>query len=235
MPDVVYVVRPGEENDELRYSLRSLANLPHDRVWIVGYTPSWVAGVQSLHTIQGRSKYENSTRNVVTACTHDDISDPFILMNDDFHIVRPVDQVPTLHRGPLDRIIDIYARKGNGPYVTGMRQTRDLLRQLGHDEPVSYELHVPMVVAKRPMLDGIQAGLDAGVSVIHKRTMYGNLAHIGGTETNDVKVYEMDQPIPRGPFLSSLDRTFRYGVGNIVRWLFPDPCTYEVEGQEQAA
>ena len=46
--DAVYYVRPGDRNDELRYSLRSLANLPHDRVWIVGHTPPWVTGIESI-------------------------------------------------------------------------------------------------------------------------------------------------------------------------------------------
>lgn len=233
--DVVYIVRPGDDNPELRYSLRSLANLPHDRVWIVGQTPSWVTGVHSLHTIQSGSKYENSTRNVVTACNYDDISDPFILMNDDFHIVRPVESVPTLHRGPMDEIIRIYARKGNGGYVNGMRETRSLLHFLGYANPMSYELHVPLVVHKAPMIAGIQAGIEAGISVIHKRTLYGNLAGIGGSETNDVKVYEIDAPLPQGPFISSMDKVFQYGVGNVVRWLFPEAGPYDAAGVEVAA
>jgi hypothetical protein len=33
-PDVVYVVRPGEKNEELRDSLRSLAHLPHGKGWV---------------------------------------------------------------------------------------------------------------------------------------------------------------------------------------------------------
>ena len=34
--DLVYLVRPGEQNEELRWSLRSLVNLPHERVFEVG-------------------------------------------------------------------------------------------------------------------------------------------------------------------------------------------------------
>ncbi|MFF3129757.1 hypothetical protein ACFVRD_48125 [Streptomyces sp. NPDC057908] len=41
-PDIVYVVRPWNQNEQLRYSLRTLANLPHRRVWIAGYCPTWV-------------------------------------------------------------------------------------------------------------------------------------------------------------------------------------------------
>ncbi len=43
-PDVVYVVRPGDKNEELRYSIRSvIANLPHRKVWIAGYKPTWLS------------------------------------------------------------------------------------------------------------------------------------------------------------------------------------------------
>ena len=43
--DIVYVVRPGDENEALRYSLRSLANIPHRTVWIAGYRPKWCYGI----------------------------------------------------------------------------------------------------------------------------------------------------------------------------------------------
>ena len=41
-PDIVYFVKPSEDNDELKYSLRSLKNLNHGQVYLVGYRPSWV-------------------------------------------------------------------------------------------------------------------------------------------------------------------------------------------------
>ena len=40
--DVVYCVKELITNEELRYSLRSLRNLPHRKVWIFGGCPKWV-------------------------------------------------------------------------------------------------------------------------------------------------------------------------------------------------
>lgn len=46
--DILYLCRPGE-NLELRYSLRSLRNVPHGRVWIFGDCPDWVTNVNLVH------------------------------------------------------------------------------------------------------------------------------------------------------------------------------------------
>src|SRR5690606_40329879 len=93
--DVVYLVRPGNRNEELRWSLRTLVNLPHDRVWIVGHLPNWIDRhkVQYLRTEQYELKHTNTLNNLATACDHSDISDRFVLMNDDFFVLQPVDQL----------------------------------------------------------------------------------------------------------------------------------------------
>ena len=36
MKDIVYFVKDTDTNEELRYSLRSLANFPHGKVWFYG-------------------------------------------------------------------------------------------------------------------------------------------------------------------------------------------------------
>lgn len=42
MTDLVWIVKPGDGNEELRWSLRSaVAHVPHERVWIVGSRPGW--------------------------------------------------------------------------------------------------------------------------------------------------------------------------------------------------
>lgn len=40
--DIVYFVKESAKNEELRYSLRSLKNFPHGRVWFYGYCPSFL-------------------------------------------------------------------------------------------------------------------------------------------------------------------------------------------------
>ena len=226
-PDVVYVVRRGHTNEELRHSLRSLANLPHRRVWIAGFIPRWVRGVGRIPVAQKRSKYLNSTANLRAALEHPQIADEFLLFNDDFFVMRPLTEMPILHRGPIQPVIDLYRRIDNGPYVRGMEQTRDLLVELGHPDPLSYELHVPLPVRREAMLEALDLG--RRIQVLHKRTLYGNLARLGGTRSPDVKVASAGAVgYQDWPFISTLDWVFdQEPVGSFIRDRFPEPSPYE--------
>jgi hypothetical protein len=233
-PDIVVPVREGAANEPLRYALRSwAAHLPHRRVWLIGHRPRWTVEVEHLPMRQDGTKYQNTTAAVRAACVHPDVSDVFVLANDDMFVMHPQPEgMPVLHRGPVRTVEAYYAARASGPYLRGMRETRDLLVSLGHPDPLSYELHVPMPVDKLGML----AALDAGrhLDVVHKRTLYGNLAGLGGTEIRDVKILHR-APRGYGPgsaFLSTMPDSFAAGhVGQFVRRAFPDPSPYEQAGR----
>lgn len=229
-PDLVVPVRVGAVNQQLRYALRSwAAHLPHGRVWIVGYRPPWLTGVEHIPTMQRGTKYANTTLAVRKACEHPDVSERFLLVNDDMFVMQPVEEMPVLHRGPVREVEAYYAARyrNGGSYLRGMRETRDLLVELGHPDPLSYELHVPLPATKTGML----AVLDAGrhLDVLHKRTMFGNLAQLGGERIQDVKVLSRSPRFPRdSPFLSTMPDSFTHGlVGQHIRRAFTAPCRYE--------
>ena len=57
--DIVYNCRPGKQNEELRYSIRSvMENLPHDNLWVVGGKPEWYTGNYGRGVPKGRELYE---------------------------------------------------------------------------------------------------------------------------------------------------------------------------------
>lgn len=226
-PDIVYVVRRGHSNEELRYSLRSLVNLPHGRVWIAGFVPQWTRRIGRIDVIQKRTKYLNSTGNLRAACEHPRVAEEFLLFNDDFFVMHPFDRMPVLHRGPIQPVIDHYRRLDAGPYVEGMEQTRQLLARLGHPDPLSYELHVPLPIRRQQMLEALDVG--HSIPVLHKRTLYGNLAGLGGSQSTDFKVTAVDDSEYREwPFVSTLDWMFeREAVGRFIRGRFPHPSPYE--------
>ncbi|MGA5202812.1 hypothetical protein [Streptomyces variegatus] len=230
--DLVVPVRSGAVNQQLRYALRSwVAHLPHRHVWVIGYRPPWVDGVRYLATPQTGTKYVNTTRAVAAACRNKGVSDPFVLLNDDFFVMQPLpDGVPTLHRGPVREVEAYYSTRGNGSYLQGLRETRDLLVSLGHEDPLSYELHVPLVVHKEGMLHALDVG--RRLDVLHKRTAYGNLARIGGEQVEDCKILWRGPQFPTdGPFLSTMPDAFSNGmVGVHIRRTFPRPCRYESGG-----
>ncbi len=226
--DLVYICRPGE-NEELRYSLRSVAaNLPHNRVWVFGDGPDWLS--EKVHLIkrsQDDVKYWNAMANMRAAVRHPRVSETFILMNDDMFVMAPhPDGAPTQHWGALTMQIARHAALGHGFYLKGMKNTLSLLERRGHVAPLSYELHTPMVMTKA----GARAVDDivhANRSPLHNRTLYGNLFGIGGEYADDVKVYNSEQ-VPSTGMLSTTDESFRKGkVGARIRNTFAEPSMYE--------
>ncbi|MGW4731839.1 hypothetical protein ACWEQC_22195 [Streptomyces shenzhenensis] len=227
--DIVVPVREGAANESLRYALRSwAANLPHRRVWLVGYRPPWATGVEHIRTHQaGKTKYKNTTAALRTVCEHPDVSETFLYCNDDFFVMRKQKIMPVFHRGPVREVEAYYATRGNGSYLRGLRETRDLLVSLGHTEPLSYELHVPLPVTKAGMLHALDIG--GHLDVLHKRTAYGVLAGIGGTRMRDVKVLQRGPRFDTaGAFLSTMPDSFTNGtVGRHIRTSFRRPSPYE--------
>jgi hypothetical protein len=232
-PDIVYPVRKGEWNEELRYSLRSLSNLPHGRVWIVGHKPSWVRvkqtgqpGVRYWPRPQRSSKYRNANESLVEVATEigNSLTSPFLLFNDDFYVMKPIEWVPTLHMGRLAEVIELYRKRHHtGAYWRGMVSTYRLLQEHGISDPLSYELHVPMPIWREPLLKAWEIG--KSLEVLHIRTVMGNLMGLGGEQSQDVKAYGRREveALLQGPFFSSNDM-----VPAVIRDRFKEPSPYEV-------
>ena len=228
--DVVYIVRPGDENEELRYSLRTVAaNLPHRRVVIAGYTPDWVRNVYSIDVAQDGPKYLNAANNWRAAMADETVSENFIVFNDDFYVMQPVREIPTLHRGSLESVIGYYG-KYPGPYISNMRRTRDVLEKLGFTDLKSYALHIPMVMnkTKRRIMDHVLAELGYEEHKVQMRTLYGNFWQIGGAEMADVKAFKREHNPQPSTFISSNDSSFYDGkIGVLIREKFNEKGPYE--------
>lgn len=222
-PDVVYVVRPGDDNPELKWSLRSLRNIPHGQVWMAGHKPAWVSEqVRHIPVSPMRPKAESSNANLRAACAHPQVAEDFLLFNDDFFVVEPIEAVPMLHRGTVNEAL----QEMRGGYRRAAEGTRELLTTWGHTDPLSYELHVPMPVFKPAMAELLDWA--RGTFRLHHRTLYGNVVGAGGTRVADVKVYDRFQKtFPQGPFVSTNDQSWSGCVGHWVQRLFPNPGPYE--------
>lgn len=231
MTDIVYIVRSGEQNEELRYSLRSLENIPHSQVHISGFSPSWItSAVNKIPVAAHSNKYRSAEQNLQAAIDSADVSDPFLLFNDDFFLLKKMKQIPVLHRGLLSEVIDYYQKKHSGEYLQGMQHALKLLQSLGVEEPLySYEMHSPLLVKKRAMEEVL--ALRQKQNCYHLRTVYGNLEKIGGSKSEDVKVYRKSVDTStwtKRRMLSTSDMVWAYSkVGRYVRDLFPVPSQYE--------
>lgn len=229
------MVREGDDNDELRYSLRTLVNIPHEQVWIVGYRPAWVSpDVANIPSSQGLHKHENTWGNWQMMARTRSLSPSFLLMNDDFFLMRPRPFTPPGHAGPLHEWL---SGLGNIGTQDRMRHTIKALearpRVEAGDVLLSYEVHVPMVLDRMVLAEVMAFGQRyrdrSGAPPLAKRSLYGNYARAGGTRMDDPKVRDTKTLPDRGAYVwSTQDETFRYGrVGQRIRAAFPDPCAYE--------
>lgn len=226
--DFVYICRSGQ-NEELRYSIRSvLANFPNSNIWVVGEKPDWYTG-DFILVRQQTTKYSNARNNLQAICDSDGIGEKFILMNDDFFIVKPISHIEYLHGGSLEKKIAYYNElTPNSSYVRSLQETHRRLLKRGIENPLDYELHVPMPMNK--------AGLRA--SLHHTslwRSTYGNIFGVGGREIADVKVYfngplmdkTYDYKDLEQPYLSTDDRSFKQVLDDVLFNMFPEPSKYE--------
>ena len=218
--DLVYVVARNGSNDELRYSLRSVAaNLPHRHVVVAGYQPRWLTGVAHVPVAQDSDKWTNQARNVRAALA--EVDDRFVLFNDDFFVVEPAGEVPVMHGGSLAKTIKGLKRRSH-PYALRMIDT---LEFLGGDALSFDRIHTPLPM-RRDEARRMFADIDGRYLF---RSVYGNWFHDGGVETGDVKVRGRTVGVS-GVFVSTSDRSWqRSEVGRRVRRLFPDPCVYEAD------
>lgn len=227
--DFVYTCRDGE-NEELRYSIRSvLSSFPNANIWLFGGKPDWYSG-NYVMVDQARNSHVNQLANFLAACNHEEVTDNFILMNDDFFIVNKIKEIDYFHGGLLEDKVNLYYDlTGDTVYVRRLMQTLDRLIKYKIDSPLDYELHIPFPVEK-----------DKFKSILEKdgrfnwRSIYGNKFKVGGNLTLDVKVYDsgnlmkksFDHLNNKSNFLSSLDSSFAK-LEPILKELFPDKTHYE--------
>lgn len=185
--DFVYILKESETNIELPYSLRSIENYLSsyiNNIFVVGYKPTWIKNINYIKTIQGSSKWKNSTNNVIQACESKDISDTFILMNDDFFCCK---EIPGLESslnvcmGTVQNRIN-YCDKLENPneWYKAFSKNRALLEKLKIEpEYYDYEIHSPFVINKYKFLEMIQNPIVQDFlktdNIFLKRTVYKNL------------------------------------------------------------
>ena len=228
--DIVYLIKARETNEELRYSLRSVAkNFPHRKIWFAGdyqkgFLPDGVLKASQTEI----SKWLNTSKSLLATCLTDSdlVTDNFVLFNDDFFIMKPLENgfMPYYYRKTLEEQIHWLESQGSRGYLNHIRETRDMLKAAW--KPIKcYAVHYPMVVNKAEMLETMEA-FPKGMMW---RALYANYWKKGGLECIDCKIQNpFTIPDPEAPFLSTNDRSFRTGeVGKFIRKSFPDKCEYE--------
>lgn len=232
--DIVYVVRDGEENLPLKYSLRSLKNIPHENVYIIGYKPEWVTNVKYYNRFQrGQSKFKNITKNIYLTTKIEELSDDFVYMDDDYYIMREIDEIYPQHRGEIEIQTEFYREQGSMVYVNGLEDVTKRLHEQGIEYPLSYELHIPIVYNKEKLKHVLELDDSHAINapIFHIRSFYSNYYRIGGQHMNDVKVRWPHQNrldwVTGKRYLSSAGKSPEGFLLKHLKELFPEKSQYE--------
>lgn len=177
--DILYYIGNGSiyNNDELRYSLRSIEKYCKDvdRVFIVGNKPEFLKDVEYIW-VEDKYKWHTNACLKTKAAIEAGISEDFLLMNDDFFMLKPFEakKYPHYHKGDIPE-------KPNNEYQKIVVNTGNYLKSLG--KPFKhYGVHCPMRInAKKYML--LERYFFEPMSI---RCLYGNL-FCEGVETKDNK------------------------------------------------
>ena len=114
-------------------------------------------------------------------------------------------------------------------YIKKLILTRTRLIEYGIDNPLDYELHIPMVMEKQKLKNIIMK-----YPSCLWRSMYGNIYSVGGSEMEDVKIYKNKKHAARSNeitessvFLSTEDQAFDLALDKVLNKMFNNPTTFE--------
>ena len=228
--DFVYICKDGF-NEELKYSIRSVVqSFPDSNIWVVGGKPDWYVG-NYIEVNQVHTKYKNAAENLKKICSSSEISESFILMNDDFYIIKKINNIENYHGGYLLNKINLYQKiNGNSNYTRKLAATYKKIIGLGIADPLDYELHIPMIMEKEKLKEVLQYE-----DKFLWRSMYGNIFNVEGKEMQDVKVYtrgplvfkSYNLNIDQHTYLSSADSSFDIIYDKILKVNFKQKTKFE--------
>lgn len=229
--DVVYPVQPTRDgNNELRYSLRSLRNMPHRNVHIFSDYIPWL----NEHTVKrhpssdrpDKKRFANVNTTLLRACDDPNISDPFVFMNDDFFVMKPIKTIPYYVNGTLQQHFDYLHKTYRGSkYMHDILETQSELKRLGLGT-LDFEVHAPIIFYK----DELRKILKAYPNAACRRSIYGNAMKVDWEQAIDFKIYGFGDNFDHNrPFVSTADANFRRqsGVRSMIRSEFTTPSSYE--------
>ena len=207
----VYIPYKKTPSAELYWSIKSLKNIKHDKIIVIGDTPDLELDIQVINNILKPqwalySPY-NDVINKLRIVAELEPND-FIFSNDDIFILKK--WTPEVYQqGTIQKHID--SRKADS-YILGLQKTLDYLNLQGLPT-LDYELHTPFIFNPEKLkatIKEIEPILDNGVSLMI-RTIYGNKYH------QDAKYHEDVKNKKRDDIISTDESTFLTDLGEYIR------------------
>jgi len=227
-------VRPGDNNEELRYALRSWETNLHPgsdlSLMTVGDCPSWLAPDDHVPGNQHSSLAFNVFDNVfmgALSARDEWEEDEVLFMNDDFFCLDPVGTVLPVKRNIS--LADHITRVGQGSstwWGQSLRLTASWLAEVGFPHPDSFEVHRPLPATPSGMVEALgQWDMGSQDMVPQWRTVYGVLNKVDAYPVVDAKLGTKQRGVGT-PWVSTSDQTWRiYAAG--IRKRFQKPSRWE--------
>ena len=212
-PTVFYVYKKTWSR-ELAYSIKSLKNVEHDSVYIIGDKPDYDVPATIIAPephYMSHSPYMDVFMKHYMACLEID-AEWLLAMADDVFLLEPYD-FQMYDRGSLtDHIAE---RRRNDPYKQMLQNTYDYLTAQG-ETTKDYTTHTPFLYNRKNLLaliEQVMPEIKHGKS-LSIRTLYGNIFSVPSETIQDVKN-------PRGklrdlPIISTNEHTFMGELGQYI-------------------
>lgn len=237
--DVLYVLGHGSkwENNELKYSLRSLEKYGKNvgRVFVIGQDPGFLsAEVTVVHRPDaGKNKEHNIADHIAYAAAKLPITEHFLWINDDFFFLKDTDiaTYPYYTAGELAQKVEGSQKSG---YRAALAQAEAQLKARRFPTK-NFEVHVPMIFSRAAMgkLGGwlsISSKLKFGMTW---RSIYANVIGVKpGPAYKDVKIGTANTV---GELKHKIEGLSLFSIGDGLSdeakayfdELYPDKCRYE--------
>ena len=224
--DLVYIYNSRKkDHNPIKYSIRSAEeNFKFDRLWIIGGKPEFIEcdfipyedrrEVNRMINVEGKLKKLTESR----------VSEDFVLMNDDFFFLEPVEEIEYRHLGSFR---EWYNNKTDAFHS---KKWRLLIENTYREYPDwnFYEAHYPIIYNKKKLKKVLKKIPQFNLPII--RSYYGNLNKVNGREVEDYKLRYIDdlEKYWNNEFLSTDDRVEKsQRFLKFIEGRFPNPSKYE--------
>jgi hypothetical protein len=148
------------------------------------------------------NKLSSIEANLRAALRHPELGDRAVYFNDDFYVMKPIDEVPITHGGPVSEFVLRQEFKWRMARTVDEFVSRGC--QFQFDGMLTYDgVHMPLPIETGPARE-IVTSMPSGILW---RTWYGNVHAIGGTRVANTKS-QKGEVVP-GPFMSTSQTTLR--------------------------
>jgi len=237
MRDIVYILGKGSmwSNDELRYSLRSLEQLGRNygKVFLIGEKPDFIS--DEVIFISDPDMHNNKARNIhekiVTASFQKEISDDFVLMNDDYYFIQDYDfaDYEYNYQYTLQQTLKLL---GKNIYAKHVLAT---IKQLQNPKAGNFDTHYPFVINKELyLLQSSKIDWNVKFGYLTKTMYVNNLLNHSTIDIayrikrkSDCLMYKPGQVLPNFTVISVSDRGLTDEIKEMLIEKFPNKSKFE--------